>query len=287
MSDFKEFRKIEKIDELYQKAKQMAIVFGADPSHFEETDKKLAEIKAAASKKVSGGYAVAPGILSFDKPTTNTMSQQLSVETAKKLKEAGFPEPEPKAGQTWFYTTINEHFILTDGLTQTAALRRLISDGAIYCPSVQDFMEQMPGAVIKTTGGHYGLFFNEGSSDEIVFTDANLLEACALAWLHLNKKPEAAKFPEFWYESNASYGRVTNMQELASMAVAQLEENNGINTVEMFLLHSYKSHDLHSFGTGSNHTSAYRLYDFLIDHYKPDFLPELEQAIADLQKTKP
>jgi len=123
------------------------------------------------------------------------MKNHTTPQTAFRLKAAGFPQPKPEFGQVWATETMYQFSVDSDwGLNGVQAYfpdatgRKIVRiDTSAYCPSIQDFLEQMPGAVIKTTGGHYGLFFNEGSSDEIVFTDANLLEACALAWLSIQK----------------------------------------------------------------------------------------------------
>jgi hypothetical protein len=55
MSDFLKYRKIEKLQEIYEKSKEIAISFGAPLSSFAETDKKLSEIKDAAKNKIVGG----------------------------------------------------------------------------------------------------------------------------------------------------------------------------------------------------------------------------------------
>lgn len=43
---------------------------------------------------------------------------------------------------------------------------------------------------------------------------------------------------EFWYESNACWGTVKSLKDLEALIKLQLEENNGINTIDDFLNNS-------------------------------------------------
>jgi len=64
-----------------------------------------------------------------------------------------------------------------------------------------------------------------------------------------------AMFPKFWYESNSCWGWVNSPEELAEKAQLQIEEPNGINTVDDFLGKSLRSanRDIPNFGTRIEH----------------------------------
>jgi len=195
------------------------------------------------------------------------MSHLLSFETAKKLKESGFPQPEPKTGQFWIGYNSDRLFIVTEDMPKDS----LAFVQATYFPSAQDFLEQMPGASLENCNG---IFYVSAVGCIDYFYNANLLESCARTWLHLNKKPEAAKFPEFWYESNASYGRVDNLGALCIHARNQINEFNMINSIDEFLDKSRRAprrsageaNGLISFGTRREHTGEQTLRMYLDEH---------------------
>ena len=57
MSDFLKYCKIERLHKIYEAAKEVSILLGADPLSFKETDKKLSEIRRIAKNKISGGIS--------------------------------------------------------------------------------------------------------------------------------------------------------------------------------------------------------------------------------------
>ncbi len=61
MSNFELLRKIERIENTYNLAKEIAISFGANPESFAETDSNLAQLKKLAKDKVAGGVVANPG----------------------------------------------------------------------------------------------------------------------------------------------------------------------------------------------------------------------------------
>lgn len=73
-------------------------------------------------------------------------------------------------------------------------------------------------------------------------------------------------FPSFYYNSNACWGRVNSFEDLARMAKFQLAENNGIRTLELFLIESRQVGDRMEFGTYSEHDGKLTLWDFLSEH---------------------
>lgn len=133
------------------------------------------------------------------------MSHQLSFEAAAALKAANFPQPAPAPGQYW-YTEDGRllwlHYISKYSWRETVALFRSIGNignsveysGAslsalAYCPTAEDILRDM--------GGNYGLSFHKGkwqcvrTKQEVtdgVYTHESAAEACAMAWIEMNKK---------------------------------------------------------------------------------------------------
>jgi len=76
------------------------------------------------------------------------------------------------------------------------------------------------------------------------------------------------KFPEFWYESNACWGWVTNMEELREKLEFQTDPDfGGVENKDEFL---DKSKQIDSgnmnFGTRMEHTGKKTLREFLIEN---------------------
>lgn len=58
----KHLLRVERIQMIYEDAKAIVISFGAKPETFENTDKRLKEIKDMIKKDVSGGIVLKPNI---------------------------------------------------------------------------------------------------------------------------------------------------------------------------------------------------------------------------------
>jgi len=194
------------------------------------------------------------------------MSHLLSFETAKKLKESGFPQPEPKTGQFWIGYNSDRLFIVTEDMPKDS----LAFVQATYCPSAQDFLEQMPGASLENCNG---IFYVSAVGCIDYFYNANLLESCARTWLHLNKKPEAAKFPEFWYESQGTWGGVPSLARLVEFARYQIYNSDTFNIDEFLdksrrapLSYAEEANGLISFGTRREHKGEQTLRMYLDEH---------------------
>lgn len=70
---------------------------------------------------------------------------------------------------------------------------------------------------------------------------------------------------DFWYESNAVWGRVRSFEDLVEKLRYQLDENNGIDNIDDFLDKSRRNGDLDDFGTRVEHNSDFTLRDYLIE----------------------
>lgn len=72
---------------------------------------------------------------------------------------------------------------------------------------------------------------------------------------------------KFWYESNACWGMVESLEELHEKIKLQLEENNGLDSINDFL---DKSKQVNSgdnnFGTRSEHTGKKSLREYLTEN---------------------
>lgn len=64
-------------------------------------------------------------------------------------------------------------------------------------------------------------------------------------------EPEARL--DFWYESNACWGRIRNLYDLIEKVKFQLAENNSIYTIDDFLDRSLQHGDLADYGTRREH----------------------------------
>jgi hypothetical protein len=82
----------------------------------------------------------------------------VSFETAKKLKEAGFPQPEPAFGQVW-YESAGSPIIVTSGweagfafvgprsaMTQTTYMKRFQEQNGVFAPTATDILRQIQQA---------------------------------------------------------------------------------------------------------------------------------------------
>lgn len=132
------------------------------------------------------------------------MNNIVSFETAKRLKEAGFPQPEPEFGQFWYngsdllvvvkYLGAKEWIACPlSGANWTrlfsAAFQRPIVFGEpVFAPSATDILRELgpgfvlyfdsPGRWVLSENNPYGLCTNH----------ENPAEASAEAWLKLNEK---------------------------------------------------------------------------------------------------
>lgn len=78
-------------------------------------------------------------------------------------------------------------------------------------------------------------------------------------------EPEARL--DFWYESNACWGRIRNLYDLIEKAKLQLAEPNGIDTLDDFLDGSLQNGDIADYGTRREHKGeSLRVYLTRLGH---------------------
>ena len=132
----------------------------------------------------------------------------VSFETARKLQAAGFPQPQPAAGQVWYYPSGMELYVLPDldcdlNLKNeiTSSIDEVIEVGSlqftnslVYAQTATDILEQLGSCYSLTYDFHCGFGCVKSSSGVVneIFSDDpprdNPAEACAEAWLKLNPK---------------------------------------------------------------------------------------------------
>lgn len=133
------------------------------------------------------------------------MSNIISFETAKELKEAGFPQPEPAIGQVW-YGTIGGQSDINLIVRRSPNGDRPFIDSygnyhgqesfkkfGIYAPTVDDLLRELPDHQLcySVSGSFWCQKPDHLGSAIIGFSSHSkadsLVEACAMEWIKLNK----------------------------------------------------------------------------------------------------
>ncbi len=132
------------------------------------------------------------------------MKNTVTFETAQRLKNAGFPQPMPEAGQVWYANDVNmrvsivhvsgravNHVNQGYMLIYNTPIREFKTD-CVFAPTATDILAQMPDgySLVKFSGN---LFVCTNDQLRIVaefkyVLSDNPAEAAALAWLKLNEK---------------------------------------------------------------------------------------------------
>lgn len=122
-----------------------------------------------------------------------------SFETAKKLKESGFPQPSPKFGQVWY-----DPYGMPAVVLSTKPLRFGDEGGQswsgknrfgemIFAPTATDILRELPrnwmlwfyeGSEIENPAWEVGKY-ERGDGFDDQESNSNPAEACAAAWLKL------------------------------------------------------------------------------------------------------
>lgn len=112
--------------------------------------------------------------------------QAVTFETAKRLAEAGFPQPSPDYGQTWY---------THDGSPgSVTSLSKWSDNGEVFAPAATDILRELPGwnLCYDTVIGWHVWFDDVAEWDYCeppFFKHENPAEAAAQAWFYENKKP--------------------------------------------------------------------------------------------------
>ena len=143
------------------------------------------------------------------------MTQHVTFETAARLKDAGFPQPEqPQRGQVW-YTCFGQTMLVIYERKDRCDYHllekdrvyfdRIFENGEVFAPTAVDILEQLPecfslekcGSSFNCCGDReymrdcpvwWPLDIEHREDGSIEFINDNPAEACAKAWLTINKK---------------------------------------------------------------------------------------------------
>lgn len=129
----------------------------------------------------------------------------VTFETAKRLAEAGFPQPTPERGQIWLSEVGAEYLIQAVGQDGSVdysfgnaypfLCRHLDADGCIFAPTTTDIMRELPEYAVarhidyRGQSGEAWFCWDTLDRHETFSHPTNPAEAAAMAWLHENKKP--------------------------------------------------------------------------------------------------
>ena len=120
----------------------------------------------------------------------------MTFDTARRLKEAGFPQPQPAFGQIW-YDKGGRHLSMHDIKEPDELARHFREKGFAFAPTATDILFAL-GSDVYLTRSYRGGFdvyltfrnLEDGCPDA---THENAAEACAAAWLEhpilLGRKP--------------------------------------------------------------------------------------------------
>jgi len=124
--------------------------------------------------------------------------KNVTFETAVKLKEAGFPQPTPQRGQSWYNSagveyiiTLSENLGFCDYSTSTSGMvwfGRGLNDGEIFSPTATDILQHLPGWALEYTETGWVCYFH--GFDDFV-GHRNPAEAAAEAWTFENNHKTA------------------------------------------------------------------------------------------------
>ena len=135
----------------------------------------------------------------------------VSFETAKRLAEAGFPQPIPQRGQTWIednYThdrSGNHHLVLESRSTMEAFCisqdlflnysKWLDSELCIFAPTATDILRELPRYSLalllsyRHQTGEAWFCWDIDQTETFFSHPTNPAEAAAQAWFRENQKP--------------------------------------------------------------------------------------------------
>lgn len=128
-------------------------------------------------------------------------------ETSKRLKEAGFPQPEPDFGKIYYDKESEQKIVVIafDGEYVDCVYQNLtwvsyyikISD-LIFAPTATDILREMPEHDL-TFWHPQQTYYVEDTRNGIQWTNNNPADAAALAYLKLNEK-DNLKQPDYWFD---------------------------------------------------------------------------------------
>jgi hypothetical protein len=123
-------------------------------------------------------------------------------ETAKRLADAGFPQPTPKRGQVWYSRSGHESYIIIldecgdSGICDLSEhpggrvwADQSMNSGQVFAPSATDILQHLPGwNLCYTTQLGWQCWWDDEIIDPKIFSHSNPVEAAAQAWFYENEK---------------------------------------------------------------------------------------------------
>lgn len=114
----------------------------------------------------------------------------VTFETARKLKDADFPQPEPMPGQVWyadnslkvFVSKVNAGSISGHSEYPCARIEDTITAVDIFAPTATDIMQHLPGWYLSFENGIWICRLEEDEFVLAEFRSSNPAEAAAEAW---------------------------------------------------------------------------------------------------------
>lgn len=114
----------------------------------------------------------------------------VTFETARKLKDADFPQPEPMPGQVWyadnslkvFVSKVNAGSISGHSEYPCARIEDTITAVDIFAPTATDIMQHLPGWCLSFENGIWVCRLEEDEFVLAEFRSSNPAEAAAEAW---------------------------------------------------------------------------------------------------------
>ena len=129
------------------------------------------------------------------------MNDVVGFGTAKRLKKAGFPQPEKRIGQIWYGDRLNGAFrnycpfFIGKMLNSYRCLdgQRILLENHIFASTATDILKELGRSWnlffdSSTSRPRAWICFSDGMQDPNMFQDANPAEACAAAWLSIHEK---------------------------------------------------------------------------------------------------
>jgi len=122
------------------------------------------------------------------------MKATVTFETAKALRDAGFPQPEPAPGQFWYNQKGLLHVVFIEGGEGRCFLSvddgdawPCVDEGYIFAPQAHDTLAQLPKGVWGLSKGEDLWHVLIETFNRILESDKSPHEAAAKAYLQLHK----------------------------------------------------------------------------------------------------
>ncbi len=112
-------------------------------------------------------------------------------ETARRMKDAGFPQPNPDEGQIW-YNAAGTMYVVTYSYGKTCDyvvrgsnnvwIERGLNDGEVFAPTATDIMQHLPGWYLSFENGIWICSLQEDEFILAEYRNSNPAEAAAEAF---------------------------------------------------------------------------------------------------------